>query len=168
MKRSLAAIAIAAAVLFTAARASAQISIHELNGSDLGMGVGARAIAMAGAFTGLADDTSALYWNPAGIATMDKSEAALMIDTNPTRYSFKAAVFRPEAWRKNRSNWALGIAQTNRLKYIADGDWSQGNASHLIDLSMIRVEPTYVGGLNSRTTDKRITLAGQLPGHPNL
>jgi long-chain fatty acid transport protein len=37
-------------------------------------GVGARAISMGGAFRGVADDWSACYWNPAGIATLDKSE----------------------------------------------------------------------------------------------
>ena len=31
-------------------------------------GVGARALAMGGAFTSIADDTSAVYWNPAGLA----------------------------------------------------------------------------------------------------
>ena len=34
----------------------------------LKIGIGPRAAAMAGTFTGLADDVTALYWNPAGIA----------------------------------------------------------------------------------------------------
>jgi hypothetical protein len=34
----------------------------------LKIGIGPRATAMAGTFTGLADDVTALYWNPAGIA----------------------------------------------------------------------------------------------------
>ncbi|MBD3414465.1 MAG: hypothetical protein GF421_08560 [Candidatus Aminicenantes bacterium] len=37
------------------------------NGLNLN-GLGARAVAMGGAFVGLADDYSAVYWNPAGIA----------------------------------------------------------------------------------------------------
>ncbi|MBD3234008.1 MAG: hypothetical protein GF315_09830, partial [candidate division Zixibacteria bacterium] len=37
-------------------------------------GVGARAISMGGAFRGVADDWSACYWNPAGLATLEKSE----------------------------------------------------------------------------------------------
>src|SRR6187399_1601044 len=32
-------------------------------------GVGTRAAGMAGAFVAVADDASAVYWNPAGIAT---------------------------------------------------------------------------------------------------
>ncbi len=34
------------------------------------MGIGARAAGMAGAYSALADDVSALYWNPAGIANL--------------------------------------------------------------------------------------------------
>jgi len=33
-------------------------------------GLGARAITMGGAFTGLADDSSAIYWNPSGLAQL--------------------------------------------------------------------------------------------------
>ena len=37
-------------------------------------GVGSRAISMGGAFRGLADDWSACYWNPAGLANLEMSE----------------------------------------------------------------------------------------------
>lgn len=40
----------------------------------LSVGIGARANAMGGAFTSIANDASALYWNPAGTASLDKSE----------------------------------------------------------------------------------------------
>ncbi|MBU0711589.1 PorV/PorQ family protein [bacterium] len=40
----------------------------------LKIGIGARAMAMGGAYGALADDASALYWNPAGIALADKPE----------------------------------------------------------------------------------------------
>jgi long-chain fatty acid transport protein len=41
------------------------------NGLNLN-GIGARAVSMGGAFVGLADDYSAVFWNPAGIAQFDK------------------------------------------------------------------------------------------------
>ena len=43
----------------------------------LDIGVGARAAGMGGAYTALADDANALYWNPAGLARMEKREASV-------------------------------------------------------------------------------------------
>jgi long-chain fatty acid transport protein len=40
-------------------------------------GVGSRATAMGGAFRGLADDPSAMFWNPAGMAFMDETSISL-------------------------------------------------------------------------------------------
>jgi hypothetical protein len=44
----------------------------------LTIGVGARAIGMGSAFVGTADDASSLYWNPAGIARLQRPEAILV------------------------------------------------------------------------------------------
>jgi long-chain fatty acid transport protein len=46
-------------------------SMSLANGLNLN-GLGARAVAMGGAFVGLADDFSAVYWNPAGAAFFGK------------------------------------------------------------------------------------------------
>ncbi len=40
--------------------------------------VGSRAQGMGGAFVGLADDATALYWNPAGISRLDRSQILLV------------------------------------------------------------------------------------------
>jgi hypothetical protein len=40
-------------------------------------GVGARALALGSAYTGLADDSAALYWNPGGLGFMDRSELGI-------------------------------------------------------------------------------------------
>jgi hypothetical protein len=40
-------------------------------------GAGARALAMGSAFVGVADDASALYWNPAGLSNLDGLNLAL-------------------------------------------------------------------------------------------
>ncbi|MCX6375733.1 MAG: hypothetical protein NTU88_06830, partial [Armatimonadetes bacterium] len=40
--------------------------------------VGARPLAMGGAFVGLADDANATYWNPAGLARFDSPKVTAM------------------------------------------------------------------------------------------
>ncbi|MBI4051362.1 MAG: PorV/PorQ family protein [Elusimicrobia bacterium] len=50
-------------------------------------GAGARALSMGGAFFAIADDSSASYWNPAGLSLMERKEitamqASLFVDTS--------------------------------------------------------------------------------------
>ena len=44
-------------------------------GKFLSIPVGARALGMGGAFVAVANDVSAMYWNPAGIAGVYQTEA---------------------------------------------------------------------------------------------
>ncbi|MCH7764144.1 MAG: hypothetical protein IIB95_10455 [Candidatus Marinimicrobia bacterium] len=50
---------------------SAYDAIHIM---DREIGLGTRALAMGGAYAGLADDYTAIYWNPAGLGTIQKYE----------------------------------------------------------------------------------------------
>lgn len=59
------------AVLFAAPAIRAQEEIFFL-GQELG--VGARAMGMGGAYVGVADDYSAMYWNPAGLGQLNRME----------------------------------------------------------------------------------------------
>ena len=43
----------------------------------LKIGIGSRAIGMGGAFSAVADDVTALYWNPAGLSRLTKNEILL-------------------------------------------------------------------------------------------
>ncbi len=47
-------------------------------GEFLRIGVGARALGMGSAFAGLADDGTAAFWNPAGLATLQNREVTFM------------------------------------------------------------------------------------------
>lgn len=50
----------------------------ETGAAFLKIGVGARQIGMGGANVALADDVNAIYWNPAGLARLEKREFAVM------------------------------------------------------------------------------------------
>lgn len=68
---------LAAALVFIAAGASARAeSVHHRAGTSsapfLKIGAGARPVGMGEAFTALADDVNALYWNPAGLTSLER------------------------------------------------------------------------------------------------
>ena len=46
--------------------------------SFLEIGIGSRAVAMGGAYVGLAEDVTAIYWNPGGLALISQSEVSLI------------------------------------------------------------------------------------------
>lgn len=83
--------AIVALFLSTMAHADATFG----HSSDIfNIGAGARSMAMGGAFTGLADDASAPYFNPAGLAHLDEHQimamhAPLFLDSN---YNYLSSV----------------------------------------------------------------------------
>ena len=56
----------------------------------LKIGVGARAVGMGGAYTAVGEDLTAMAWNPAGLAGMEKREVAAMYANlvAETHYSF--------------------------------------------------------------------------------
>jgi long-subunit fatty acid transport protein len=49
--------------------------------SEPGLGVGARSLGMGNAYTGIANDYSALYWNPAGLSQVRMSEFSAGLST---------------------------------------------------------------------------------------
>jgi len=66
---------IIALLVVSAIPVAAQISKVGTSGAQfLKIGVGARAAGMGFAFTALANDATALYWNPAGIVWLDRNE----------------------------------------------------------------------------------------------
>jgi hypothetical protein len=67
--------AVAAALLLVAATAGAA---NKYAGEFLTHGVGARALGMGSAFVAVADDVTAGYWNPAGVADVEHRAVQLM------------------------------------------------------------------------------------------
>jgi len=72
------------AVTYQAATTTAQLTR---------IGVGARAEAMAGAFAGLCDDATAMYWNPAGLAQIEDAAFSLSHQTHIAGIRQEAVTF---------------------------------------------------------------------------
>ncbi|MEN9838606.1 MAG: hypothetical protein RL177_85 [Bacteroidota bacterium] len=58
--------------------ASAQITRVSYGNDFLSTGGGARALGMGGAFTGIADDATGAFWNPAGLTRITRTQAGFM------------------------------------------------------------------------------------------
>lgn len=60
--------------------AVAQTSVAKYAGEFISLGVGGRALGLGGAYVALANDVTAGYWNPAGLARINYPQIALMHD----------------------------------------------------------------------------------------
>ena len=74
MKKIILVIAILFPLLFSTGFSQEVTKTGTTAAKFLSIGIGPRANAMGGAFTSLANDASAMYWNPAGIALLDRYE----------------------------------------------------------------------------------------------
>ena len=75
-------VALAAVGVLAAAPAQAQFNLGEQrtgtsSGTFLKIGVGARAVGLGESFVAVANDPSAIYWNPAGLASVQRQEVEL-------------------------------------------------------------------------------------------
>lgn len=78
-RRTFAAAALAAAALvFSPVAARAGSEQGGQAGAFMSYGVGGRALAMGGAYYAISDDATAGYWNPAGLAQLQRKEITLM------------------------------------------------------------------------------------------
>ena len=140
--------------------ALAEVDFGYLHGSDLGMGIGARAMSMAGAFTAVADDASAVFWNPAGLAQLTDNQIFLSGDYSGG-FSNAGVVYRPRSKAFRNRQLAIGLALVNRLSFKGDSgdDVWDAYASNLLHLAMVDTEENFSGAIESKTTDIRFSLA---------
>ena len=78
-------IACATALALTTLQAYAQYPEDALRLGLSGAGVGSRSLGMGNAYTGVANDFSAIYWNPAGLAQLQFSEFSFGLTYNSNK-----------------------------------------------------------------------------------
>jgi len=88
-------------------------------GAYLKMGVGARALGMGSAFTAMADDSTAAFWNPAGLARLKKAEGSFMHAdlTLDRQYNF----FNYVQPLKSKSGKDNGVVAISHMRFGVDG-----------------------------------------------
>jgi long-chain fatty acid transport protein len=77
-------------------------------------GLGTKARSMGGAFIGLADDYSAIYWNPAGLALLQGSGVGLSLDA-----ALPTATYRQQAFSPGQGSVPLIDARSVRKSYLS-------------------------------------------------
>ena len=149
--------------------AHSEVGFDALHGSDLGMGIGARAVGLGGAFVAIADDASAVFWNPAGLTGIRGSQFLVSADL-PDGFSAASLVYKPSFWGLEKAGLTVGLSLVNRLRIkgaSGDNTWS-GHPSYILDLGMIEVEEDFSGSVDSKTYDTRLSLSFVHPQYTDL
>lgn len=94
---------------------------------QLRMGIGARALAMGGAYTAVADDLTALYWNPSGLAHVGKLQFTAFYsggmdeDRDLNYFGYAQHLWRNEVdWGTLSFGW-LNSGMSDFREYSLDG-----------------------------------------------
>ncbi len=141
--------------------------------SFLLIGVGARPMGMGGAFTALADESSAVYWNPAGLNLLKKREfsgtyGSLFTDTTYSFISYAQPVF---AGKKEKRRITIGagwlqlrsvdIEKTNQVESL--GHTQMVNDAFFLSGSIQPLEsfPLYLGISGKRISQNIDTFSSE-------
>ena len=133
--------------------------------SFLNIGVGGRGLAMGGAYTALADDANAIYWNPAGLARLEKREvtASHAELANSTRLDFLAyahptaqGTFAADGTYLSQSALegrdALGHPTGNFQASDAEIGFGYGRKTDLVDLgASVKFVQSHIGPAQAQT-----------------
>lgn len=130
----------------------AQTVIGKYAGEFMSIGVGGRANGLGGAYTAVANDVTAAYWNPAGLSRLDYPQIALMHEEhfgNLVNYNY-AAVALPYS---NDATLALSIIRLG-IDGIPDTrealiDRVSGNVIYDINNPRGVIDPTKVKEFNN-------------------
>ena len=112
-------LAVVALTVFFCVLGYSQVSLAEDNHflPMLRMGVGARALAMGGAYTAVASDATAGYWNPAALAQVEKLSVSTMVAANMAndrKYNYAALAYK-FSWGAVAFSWMN--AGTSDIEY---------------------------------------------------
>lgn len=85
------------------------VAATKFAGEFLRIGVGPRALGMGGAFAGVADDVTAGYWNPAGLAFLTGQTAAVMHSEQLSGFAYDYAAYAHPFGVAQRTGFGVSI-----------------------------------------------------------
>jgi len=107
------------------------------------MGAGARAAAMGDAFSAIADDVTATYWNPAGLGQIETPQMSLMQNSAliDTQYQYLAAAmpFRGKGLGISLYRLDHGSIDRYTANDVRDGSYQAGSMAASSRTSLSRV-----------------------------
>lgn len=105
--------------------------------------VGARPLGMGGAFIGIADDVETVYWNPAGLTSVEEEKVHITLTMN-SRDQMGYRVFI--GFNKKFNNFNLGLSYISRLR-----NWGILEEWYVVSLATkIPSAPALSVGVNGR------------------
>lgn len=132
-------------------------------------GAGARAEGFGGAFIGLADDATAVVWNPAGLSQLERAEGSLVTRYISEQAEFKYAPNSSFDTKESQSYFSLNFgsvampvtlggskvvvafAYQRQLDFFGNTDLKYSGIDDLGNLMTIDVKNTIRGGVNTIT-----------------
>ncbi len=125
----------------TAGAVSGNFKFSKYAGDFLSIGVGGRALGMGGAFTSIANDVTAGYWNPAGLAEVSNSQIILMHDerfAGIINYDYIGFAFKPN------NSYSLAVSMI-RIGVddipFTENAFSDNNGNGIFDPDVDRLDP---------------------------
>jgi long-subunit fatty acid transport protein len=106
-------------ILFTFGMVSGQTAYDAIHITENEEGFGTRALAMGGAYTALANDYSGIYWNPAGLGSIDKT--GFYADLSHLQFSNDAL------YMNNLTSNNQGFTKLKSLGFVMPLPTSQGS-----------------------------------------
>ncbi|RKZ17063.1 hypothetical protein DRQ53_04615 [bacterium] len=128
-------------------------------GSFLRFGTSARSLALGNAMTGVADDASAAYWNPAGYARLRTVELTGMGATlfEDTQYSFFTLGLPTESWGSFALSGAyMSSGSFERATLFEDLDETFSESSGYFGLSYARAHGRWAWGATMKSVTQNV------------
>ncbi len=152
---------------------SCHISAREFQteGSDLLMGVGAKQIARGGAVVASDNGVYSMYWNPAGLADMDRDQVAIagQLDRDLAHVSFAGIAFIMPKNEEIGFRSTVGLSYIPRAYFQADGRFEKDAFETVfVEKAVPGMSGGFDGKLDSETNDYRIGLGTSFDILPEL